>query len=554
MKTKPKKTIRSTLNATPATLPVFDRRALRLRKAFSLTSSSLEQTNPLRGFDLPRAVSLMEATLRGEYAIPQWTLWHIEQSDPDLIALEARRSSALMEMDWTIKIADLESRISGADQPNPKSAIENQKSLALEQANALLEAYNRFDNLNECIEDMALAFCRGFSISQFESDSSIENRKSAIENITHLGVYDPWNIVRHGLKGDFYFNPEGRSVSWQSLPAENRIDPANHLIYTPRTNLMRIAFYKFCRMNLSQKDWDAFIEIYGLPSCFIIMPPNVPAEKESQYLTLSDGAYAGGNAALPNGTDVKFANEARGVNPFRDHLRFLQEQLILAGTGGLLTMLAENTGIGKGPTDAHEDTFKTIARGEAKKIGEVFQKQFDKKILEEKFPGKPILAYFEISSREEQDIGEIITHALQLSQAGYTMDPAQLSEKTGYKIQLSAPVTSQGQGLGGDAGNRLSEKMAIQNSAPIPAGPTLENEKLVSMAVAETLGIRSEWLEPFFSALEDKARNGALTDAELLDAIEKMAKALPEIMTAGKVKDTAAVVEKMLKKSIEQEK
>jgi len=600
-----------TLRNSAPTLPVSARKIKRLRNASSLTSSSLEQTNPLRGLTLARAVSLMESTLRGEYAIPQWTLWHVEQSDPDLVALESRRSSAIMEMDWCIKIADLSSRLNvGAELARARPKID--AALAAQQAEALLEAYNRFDNLNECIEDMAIAFCRGFSISQLESasDASIQNPKSQIENsITHLGVYDPWNIIRHGLKGDFYFNPGAQAVSWQSLGEQNRIDPANHIIYTPRVSLMRIALYKFIRQNLSQKDWDAFIEIYGLPSCFIILPPNIPEGKEAEYETAAKDAAEGGSGALPNGSEAKFATEARGVNPFRDHLKYLQEQLILAGTGGLLTMLAEPTGIGQGATSAHEDTFKIIARGEAKKISEVFQKQFDKRILEAAFPGKPILAYFEISSKEEQDVGEIIDHAVKLSQAGFTMDPAQLSEKTGYKIEVSgqslngqsdfrpltsdkptsdlslaksAPASPPGQSTGG-ARSEASERDAVlrnrarmgnaaspeQNRrAPIPAGSLLnqsirdqrsevsnpkseiENRKLVSAAVAETLGVRSEWLEPFFAHLEEIAQNGLLSDSDLLDAIEAMAKSLPELLTADKVQATAAIVQEVLSKSV----
>lgn len=460
-------------------LPVSARKINRLRQASSLTSSALEQTNPLRGLTLARAVALMEATLRGEYALPQWTLWHVEQSDPDLIALEARRSSALMEMDWNIKIADLKSRVSGIEKLSaPRSTLD--AKLASEQANALLEAYNRFDNLNECIEDMALAFCRGFSISQFEFSGS-DSTLSAPRSPDHLGLYDPWNIVRHGLKGDFYFNPEGRSVSWKTLGQDNRIDPANHIIYTPRSNLMRIALYKFVRQNLSQKNWDAFIEIYGIPSCFIIGPPNVPPEKETQFETAAKDAADGAGGYLPNGSDIKFANDARGVNPFRDHLKYLQEQLILAGTGGLLTMLSQPTGIGEGATGAHEDTFKIIARGEAKKISETFQKQFDSRILEAAFPGEPILAYFELASTEEQDVGEIIKHALELSQAGYTMDPAELAEKTGYKITVSqqppSPAFSPGFFTGGDAANRTRAQMGVFNSAPIPAGSSPDSPR-----------------------------------------------------------------------------
>lgn len=535
--------VRNTLPAPRCTLNVLPmKRIKRLRNAFSLTASSLEQTNPLRGLTLARAVALMEATLRGEYAIPQWTLWHVEQTDPDLFALESRRTSALMEMDWNIKIADLKSRISGAE---TKTKVDSK--LAAEQAQALLEAYNRLENLNDAIEDMAGAFVRGYSIAQFENP---ESDSSPASTITHLGVYDPWNIVRKNLKGDFYFNPEGRTVSWRTLGEENKIDPANHLIYTPRKNLMRIALYKFIRMNLSQKDWDAFIEIFGLPSAFIIMPPNVPEEKVASYETAALEAAEGGGGAIPNGSDIKFAIAPAGANPFCDHLKYLQEQLILAGTGGLLTMLSQPTGIGEGASGEHEETFKTIARGEAKKISEVFQKQFDKKVLAAAFPDKPILAYFELAAKEEQDVGEIIKHALELYQAGYLMDASQLSEKTGYNITLNPA------GGAGSPGSLLpnpaiagAQTARLRNSAS--AGPVLNQairgqQSEVSEAVAATLGVRSDLLTPFFAALEEKFADKILTDAELLDAIEAMAKSLPELMTETSVQTIAKIIETTL--------
>ena len=562
-------------NAAPASpsVAVATKRINRLRNAQSLTSGALEQTNPLRGLTLARAVALMEETLRGEYAIPQWTLWHVEQTDADLFALESRRTSALMEMDWDIKeVSDQRSAVDG--QP------ENKK-LAKDQAAVLRAAYERIENLNDAIEDMAGAFVRGFSIAQFESDPSDQSDQSDRSAITRLGCYDAWNIVRQGLNGDFYFNPDGRAISWRSLPAENRIDPANHIIYTPRKNLMRIALYKFIRMNLSQKDWDAFIEIYGLPSSFIIMPPNVPTEKEAAYEAAALEAAEGGGGALPNGADVKFATEPRGVNPFKDHLAYLQQQLILAGTGGLLTMLSMPTGIGDGASGQHEDTFKTIARGEAKKISEGFQKQFDKKILDAAFPGQPVLAYFELAAKEEQDVGEIIKHALELSQAGYQMDSAELSEKTGYTITLAAPAPvaptefrgqmSEVRGQPAIAGKQVSAAAGNPDAAPTasdttpapasppevkkpaiagPASASVANQESgppsVSAAVAATLGVRSDLLTPFFASIEVKAQDKTLTDAELLDAIEAMAKSLPELMTETSVQTIAKIIEATL--------
>jgi len=315
---------------------------------------------------------------------------------------------------------------------------------------------------------------------------------------------------------------------------------------------MRIALYKFIRNNLSQKDWDAFIEIFGLPASYIIMPPNVPEDKVAAYEAAALEAAEGGGGALPNGSDVKFATEPRGVNPFRDHLAYLQQQLILAGTGGLLTMLSMPTGIGDGPSNTHEDTFKAIARGEAKKISEVFQKQFDKKILAAAFPDQPVLAYFELAAKEEQDVGEIIKHALELSQAGYQMDPAELSEKTGYKISLNpagvAQFPTDPLRLGPAAPNAQDARLRDAPTGPIlnqESGPSsvVSRPSSVSEAVAATLGVRSELLAPFFRDLEAKAQNKTLTDTELLDAIEAMAKALPELVTETTVEDIAKISE-----------
>jgi|GEM_PF-499313 len=551
------------------------RRMDRARKAQSLTSNSLEQTNPLRGLTLARAVALMEATLRGEYTQAAWTLWHIEQTDPDLFALISRRTSAIMEMDWDIKVISEKSEVSSQKSEDAQPAIVGQRStlnaqLAAKQAATLRAAYEKIDNLSEAIEELSLAFCRGFTILQFESDQPTAD--SPQSTVSHLGAYKPWNILRAGLDGDWFFNPDARAISWRSLSAENRtgdcrIDPANHIIYAPRVCLMRIALYKFIRQNLSQKDWDAFIEIFGLPSAFIIGPPNVPAEKEPAYEAAALEAAEGGGGYLPNGADVKFADSPRGVNPFSEHLKYLQEQLILAGTGGLLTMLAQPTGIGAGASGAHEDTFKTIARGEAKKISEVFQKQFDKRILAAAFPGQPVLAYFEIAAKEEQDIGSLIKHALELSQAGYQMDPAELSEKTGYKITLAIPA-GVAQTLADPLRLGPAAQAAHLRNPDAPAGPIANkvveaassrlpetrqdaaSTTAVSAAVAETLGVRSDLLTPFFAAIEAKAADKTLTDTELLDTIEAMAKSLPELMTGTSVEAVAKIIEKTLSAAV----
>lgn len=513
-------------------VPISTGTIKRVRNKQSLTSGSLEQTNPLRGLTLTRAVSLMEATLRGEYAIPQWTLWHIEQSDPDLVALESRRSAALMELDWNVKLADLSAHRAGTKVKTQMDAV-----LAAEQQEALLEAYNRVMNLTDAIEDMSLAFARGYSICQIEDAGRT------------LGVYDAWNILRNGLRGDFYFNPEARAVSAKSLPPEYRIAPESHLIYQPRRNIMRIALYKFVRMNLGQKDWDAFIEIYGLPGAFIIMPANVPAEKETQYRDAAADAAEGGSGALPNGSEVKFATEPRGSNPFREHLDYLQQQLVLAGTGGLLTMLSMPTGIGQGASGEHADTFRAIARSEARKISEVFQRQFDARVLAAEFPRQPPLAYFELAANEETNVGEIIDHAVKLRSAGFALDAAELSEKTGYSL-TPAPISADAGYPGvlppaaGSDPSPPARSPEARNRAPASAS-VLPPAKLAE-SISATLGIRAELVAPLFARIEALAADGKLSDAELLAELERLAADLPELLTERSIEQVAEIVQQNL--------
>jgi hypothetical protein len=145
---------------------------------------------------------------------------------------------------------------------------------------------------------------------------------------------------------------------------------------------------------------------------------------------------------LPEGAGVTVVHlAAPGTNTelAQDHIRNLDEHLVLAGTGGLLTMLAVS-GAGTLAGNAHHKTFEIIARAEARKISEVFQRQFDAGVLEARFPGRPRLASFELAANDEPDPTEVIDQVLKLSQAGLETDPAQITEKTGYRLVRGKPA------------------------------------------------------------------------------------------------------------------
>lgn len=382
-----------------------------------------ERYNPLRGINISRCATLMEQYQRGEMADPQWVYFFIEQGDADLFAILERREAALLQLDWNIKLA---SGRWSKDDPRQQGF---DKALAAEQAQALREAYEGVDNLDEAFSHLQLATFRGFA--------HCEKYRNADGGIFHLEIVDQWNMVRDLLRGRWKYNPEATATTFYALPEENLVDPNDFLIRERDRHVNRLALLKFIRSNLSEKDWDSFIEIYGIPSGVIIGPPGVSSGKEAEYQASAQAIAEGGSGFLPNGSNY-VPNKTSLVDvPFRPRLDYLTEKLILAGTGGLLTMLTQS-GSGTLAGNAHMEAFDMIARAEAKKISGIFQRSFDSEILERNFPGRDRLAYFEIAANDELDPDKIADQAQKLRAAGYAIDVTQLSEKSGWNLTVAA--------------------------------------------------------------------------------------------------------------------
>lgn len=378
-------------------------------------SASREQANPLRSLTISRAISLLESAQRGDFLELQWLYWFIEQTEPVLIALQERRYSRLDEMDCEVKVIPKNRRRRSFDQV-----------LAEEQAVALAEMYDRIDNLKEAIGHAASATFRLYA--------HLNIQRNAAGEVTHLEPLDQWNFLRAGMFGDWYWNPEATVTSWQSLSKENRIVPEDFIVRQVQRHIDRPGLIKEIRKNLAEKDWSGFLEIYGIPTPILTMPPNATEAQRSKYETAAKLMSQGQAVALPNGTGVNFPEGVRGTAPFKEYLEWCDAQMVLIGTGGLLSMLSMPTGIGSGASDTHDAAFQSIARGEAFRISELFQRQLDKPFLAERFPGQPILAYFEIAAQESTDPGVILDHAGKAKTAGFVMDAAEISEKTGYKL------------------------------------------------------------------------------------------------------------------------
>jgi phage gp29-like protein len=479
--------------------------------------------NPLRRLTMSLAVSWLEAGQRGEFADLQWLYFFCEQSDADLLALIERRASALLQREWTVKISAKLAKRKGFD-----------AGLAAEQQDALNECYEGIDNVYEAVEHLALSSFRGYS--------HVEKYRNADGDVYHLEPVEQWNMIRWLRAGPWKYNPSALSTTFIGLPDDMLIDPANFLIRETSRPINRLALIKKVRENLCEKDWDAFVEIYGIPRWIIIGPPNVPPEKEKAYQQAAHRIAEGSGGYLPNGSEATAANGERGVNPFKERMGHLSEKLILAGTGGLLTMLTA-PGSGTLAGSAHTEAFEMIARGESRKISEIFQQKIDAEFLDAHFPGQPRLVYFDLGLNDEADVGEVVTHSLTLRQAGFKIEVAQLSEKTGYTLieapiesvtvkdqeQAESPADADKSAIPADTKAQGKPKPGITNRASESPG-TLEDHPAIGAFLARS---RDEYASAAKSDLRPLAAAILKTlgsdDEKLADGLQALSKALPDI-------------------------
>jgi hypothetical protein len=370
------------------------------------------QYNPLRGLTLPLLVALLESGERGDYARLQWLYRFIEKRNPTLRAVLQRRQGSLTKLDWNVSVAP--------------GAGSDPRALGARQAALLRAAYERIENLREAVTFLALAEFRGYAHLERHTDK--QGRTVRLQPVPQ------WFWCRLGPESPWQYNAAARPGL--PMPGDPVLNPARFIYREVPAPIDEIAAIAHVRQSLSQKDWDAFVETYGLPPLFLELPPDIPAEREAEYQAQAEAIIGDARGTVPHGTGIHTVDSgARGQNPFAEHLRYQDELIVLAATGGKLTALTES-GSGTLAGTAHQRTFDDLTEAEAATISEIFQQQFDGPLLDAHFPGEPHLASFELAATRTLDPEDIIAQALTLARAGYEIDPRELSQRTGYQLRL----------------------------------------------------------------------------------------------------------------------
>jgi phage gp29-like protein len=375
--------------------------------------------NPLRGLDVGRVIRLLEDGERGRYHDLQKLNRSAEKRHPTLKALKARRLGALKKLDWSVKVP--------SELPDGINAAQAERQRVF-----LRGAYEQIENLPQAFEFLALPSFRGYSHLEprhRDDDPS--------EPITRLNPVPQWHWLRDSQTWAWRYDADARGCEATSV----EIDPEEFIIREVDDPLCEIALLCLVRRNIAKKDWTSFMEDYAIASVFAMLGENTPLDKVKEWLEVVKQVTSNSRGALPPGSKIEALELGNldGVQ-FRNFIAAEDEDLVLAGTGGLLTMLTATTGMNSDQGDAHEKTFAAIALAEAREISAVLQAQFDKRILAREFPSQPAVAYFELAAQDEEDVTALADRVQKFYQAGLESDPEEVSEKVGLKLTRKAQV------------------------------------------------------------------------------------------------------------------
>jgi hypothetical protein len=500
----------------------------------NLNQFALEGINPLRGLDLPGLIRRIEAGERGYYGMLQWTYRSFEGRDPIIRAVKRALIASLGSLKWDIKLPE------GIDDDASK------KQLAEKQEKDLRAAYDAITNLRAALNFLALSDLRGFSHLEKVYAGAINKKTSRPFDeerepwdVIELRLVEQWFWAKAGFYGPWLYNRTAKETN-----TGESIDLANYVIHTVDDPADPIFAELGTKRRVNDADWDGFLEDYGVPPMFIVLPPNVPKEREAEYQRAAELAVSRARGSLPNGASLESptGTGSGGAGVFAERLGYLDEQIVLAGTSGKLTVLTES-GSGTLAGGAQKESFDDIAQAIADQISGVMQAQFDKPLLARLYPNEPALAYFEFAAVDKEQTAKVLGDAKTAHEAGYRMEDGEISEKAGYKLTYVGDARAGAQ----KNGENSQLTAAPATAGPAPAQPTPTDQ--ATTAIADDLHLTAQFVAPAKKVIDEllaAAQSGDVTNEALLAKAEDFLKLLPEIAESADVTEVAAAMEKAL--------
>jgi hypothetical protein len=358
-----------------------------------------------------------------------------------------------------------------------------------------------------------------------------------------------WHWVRDGIYGEWRYNAKASVIT--DAAAAEAVEIGNFLVRECDDAWFEIALIRSLRAAMGDKDFDGFVEDYGIPWLFLISPPSTGTDKAKEFQDVANDIVGDGRGVLPNGSDVKGppGNPSSNADVFEKYLRHQEERIVLAATGGLLTMLTA-PGSGTLAGSAHQEAWENVVGGVAQDIEETLQEQFDKIELSLAFPGQPVLAWFQLAYPEAAMKPDEAASAIQkINAAGYKVKPDVVEEATGYELEEeSIPLPAPSRVPVPDAAQRVPNVPTKNRFAggPPAANDAAEALQLASNAIAEVLQVGTDYLmpiQPDLDRLIKMAADQTVTLEDFVAAAEDIALTFPELMDALPVSELTTALE-----------
>jgi phage gp29-like protein len=324
-----------------------------------------------------------------------------------------------------------------------------------------------------------------------------------------------------------------------SWTAAQPLDPMRHVVH--RGHLMTgqrdnfggpfrsIGFWIYLRSE--SRYWFArTMERYGMP--FVVGKVDA---SDAPAVTMLETAFAEASRlfglVVDQGTQIEMKEIALSGTADA-HERFLQlcnREISLVIVGQTLSSQAQPTGLGSGTAALQGQVRADVTSYDKLTLAETLRQQLFRSFLEiNGIQGEPPRILW--GGDDEAKRATIATLLVQIAGAG--LEPADdalpgISETLGFQVQRKAV-------------------------APVPPafGPrTFAAVRPLSaqVAVADAVGVPASWLDPvaeFLTNLEAKARDGSLTDVDLLDFLTKAQARIPELLGKMDMAALAAAMEK----------
>ncbi len=483
----------------------------------------LSQVNPLRGLTMSRVVMLLDRAQYGFYSNLAWLYAYVERRETTMIALKSRRQAALGRCDWVIEAHGKQA----SDEAN-KSVVEAQKAF-------LESVYSQIDNLEDAWKWLGMATFRGFA--------HLEKHYDSTGTVTHLEPVPQWYMARRYPSKQWLYDALALDRG-NGTP----IQPDEWIVREVEGSLDEVASIFYCWKTMCLKDWGAFTSRFGVPNIFAEMEKDVAVPAGTTMDAFRDTiaqVVSNGSGALPPGVRANMlAGGSSDNTPFPVHLEYLDKSLVLAGTGGKLTMLSDSTGIGSGATSAHEDVFDDIASAELSEIAEIIDRSIGQPLLRMRFPNDRQMVKLAIRKESATDAEKVGDLMWKSKLGGYRF--AQEAAEKGLGVKLERILTPDEVAVQNMDPNALQDQQSIEaqnrrNAITVNRDTLAGTIQLIEESVRQSV---AEIANDFAHAL-------ALENGERDQALKTLENRLPKILEELNSEPVAAeAFEKIMAESL----